>query len=90
MVRRHIVIGPGSIKYIGKESSNLHEVQAINAAGDDYDEYTAWKDTIEHLTPKQVAVASISKRNISYLKERLRNNEPIRLQEKTKRKLRGL
>jgi hypothetical protein len=34
--RRHVVIGPGSIKYIGKESNDLESTQTVHAAGGGY------------------------------------------------------
>jgi hypothetical protein len=42
------------------------------------------------IKPKKAAESGISKRTLSYLKERLKKSEPIRLTEKMKKKLRGL
>ena len=62
----------------------------MHAAGGGYAEYTAYRDIIMNLTSERASEAGISRRALSYYKERLKKGMLIRLQERTKKKLRGL
>ncbi len=86
--RRIIRIGPGSIRHIGKETNEIVEAEVIGVESEYYTEYINWKGIIECLTPDQAAMIGISRRNLSYLKRRVKLGEPFSLKQSTKNKLR--
>jgi len=52
-----------------------------------YTEYVDWNIIIMNLTPTQAKDAGISPRNLSYLKTKTQNNEPLGLHDDTRKKL---
>ncbi len=88
--RKQIVIN--DIEHIGKESNNLEESEVIGVSDNDYviyDNKTEQKiaDVIKKLTPKQAKQIGISKRNMRYLKKKIKNDKKIVLKRKTLNKL---
>ena len=88
--RRQIIIG--EIEHIGKESDNLGESKVIGVSDNDYviyDNKTGQKITevIKNMTIKQAKQAGISKRNLRYLKKKVRDSKKIILKRKTLNKL---
>ena len=84
--RKQIVIN--DIEHIGKESNNLEESEVIGVSDNDYviyDNKSEQKitDVIKKLTPKQAKQAGISKRNLRYLKMKVREGKQIRFKRKT-------
>lgn len=85
--RQHIVITDRSIRYIGKETNELETTQTIGVDPENYTEYIHWKKIIEGTTPDLAAMVGISRRNLSYLKRRTKQGEPISLKRRTMEKL---
>ena len=88
--RRQIIIS--DIEHIGKESNNLEESEVIGVSDSDYviyDDKTEQKitDIIKNMTAKQAKQAGISKRNLRYLKKKVRESKRIILKKKTLKKL---
>jgi len=88
--RKHVIID--NIEYIGKESNNLEETEITGVSDNDiviYDNKTEQKitDIIKNLTLKQARKIGISKRNLRYLKMKLKNGKKIVLKRKTLSKL---
>ena len=91
--RKQIVIN--DIEHIGKESNNLKESEVIGVSDNDYviyDNRTEQKiaDVIKRLTPKQAKQIGISKRNMRYLKMKIKTKKQIILRKKTLMKLHRL
>jgi hypothetical protein len=94
--RRHVIID--DVEYIGKESNNLEESEIIGVQ----DDYTViYKDRITDnntdltriimlITPLHAAKVRLSKRQLMRLRKKVRNGEPIKLRNKTVRKLLSL
>ena len=88
--RKQIIIN--DIEHIGKESNNLEESEVIGVSDDDYvvyDNKTEQKisNVIKNMTSKQAKQIGISKRNMRYLKLKIKKNERIVLKKKTLSKL---
>ena len=88
--RKQIVIN--DIEHIGKESNNLEESEVIGVSDDDYVIYDnkleqKIADVIKKLTPKQAKQIGISKRNMCYLKKKLKTKKQIVLERKMLKKL---
>ena len=88
--RKQIVIN--DIEHIGKESNNLEESEVIDVSDDDYVIYDnkleqKIADVIKKLTPKQAKQIGISKRNMCYLKKKLKTKKQIVLERKMLKKL---
>ena len=88
--RKQIVIN--DIEHIGKESNNLEESEVIGVSNNDYviyDNKTEQKiaDVIKRLTPKQAKQIGISKRNMRYLRKKVKEHKWIKLKRKTWLKL---
>ena len=91
--RKQIVIN--DIEHIGKESNNLEETEVIGVSDNDYVIYDnkieqKIRNIIKNLKPKQAKIIGISKRNLRYLKKKVRNKQKIILKKKTLAKLRKL
>ena len=90
MKRKQIYIG--EIEHIGKESNNLEETEVIGVSDNDYviyDNKSEQKitDVIQKLTPKQAKVVGISKRNLRYLRKKVKEGKKVVLKKKTIYKL---
>jgi len=88
--RKHIDIE--DIKHIGKESNNLEESEIIGVSDNDYviyDNRSEQKitDVIKRLTPKQAKQIGISKRNMRYLRKKVKESTKIIFKRKTLNKL---
>ncbi|MGC8652167.1 MAG: hypothetical protein ACP5UH_02870 [Candidatus Micrarchaeia archaeon] len=89
--RKHIDIG--DIEHIGKESNNLEETEVIGVSDNDYVIYnnkTEKKiaDVIKRLTPKRAKQIGLSKRNLRYLRKKIKEGKTIKqLKRKTLNKL---
>lgn len=88
--RKYIDIG--DIEHIGKESNNLEETEVIGVSDNDYVIYDnkceqKITDVIQKLTPKRAKQMGISKRNLRYLKMKVREGKKIVLKRKTLKKL---
>ena len=82
----------GGIENIGKESNNLDEAETIGILDNNYviyDNKTEQKiiRIIKKLTPKQAKQIGISKRNLRYLRKKVKNKEKLRLKSKTIKRL---
>ena len=78
----------GEIEHIGKELNNIEESEVIGVSDNDYviyDNKTEQKITgvINNMTIKQAKQAGISKRNLRYLKMKVREGKHIRFKRKT-------
>ncbi len=88
--RKQLVIS--DIEHIGKESNNLEESEVIGVSDNDYviyDNKTEQKiaDVIKNMTVKRAKQIGISKRNMRYLKKKVREGKWIILKRKTLKKL---
>ncbi len=82
----------GNIEHIGKESNNLEESDILGVSDDDYVTYDnkikqKISDVIKNLTPKQAKQIGISKRNMRYLKAKIKTKKQIILKKKTLNRL---
>jgi hypothetical protein len=80
------------IEHIGKESNNLEETDVIGVSDNDYviyDDKAEQKitDVIKNLRPKQAKQIGISKRNLRYLRMKVKTGKQIVLRKKTLNKL---
>ncbi len=88
--RKQIIIG--DVEHIGKESNNLEESEVIGVSDNDYviyDNKSEQKitDVIRNLKPKQAKQIGISKRNLRYLRKKVREGKRMVLKTKTLNKL---
>ena len=90
LTRRHIEVG--DIEHIGKESNNLDETEVIGILDKNYVIYDNKKEQkiieiIKKLTPKQAKAIGISKRNLRYLRKKVKIKNRIILKTKTLNRL---
>ena len=88
--RKQLIIS--NIEHIGKESNNLEESEVIGILDSDYVIYDSKieqkiADVIKKLTPKQAKAIGISKRNLRYLRKKVKNSTKIIFKRKTLSKL---
>ncbi len=93
--RKHLVVK--NITHIGKESSNLDETEIIGVQDDSYQKYFTpsnlriyeedLKKMVLNLRPKTAKKYGISKRELMYLRAKIRNNKPLRITIKIKQRL---
>ena len=88
--RKQIIIN--DIEHIGKESNNLEESEVIGVSDNDYaiyDNKTEQKiiEVIKNMTTKQAKQVGIPKKNMCYLKNKIKTNKRIVLKRKTANKL---
>jgi DNA-binding Xre family transcriptional regulator len=81
-----------NVIYIGKESNNLEESEGIGVQEDDYviyDDRITGKimSCIKNLTPEKAKQIGISRRNLFYLKNRIKSGKQMVLKKKTLNKL---
>lgn len=93
--RKHLVVK--NITHIGKESSNLDETEIIGVQDDSYQKYFTpgnlrmyeedLRKTILNLRPKTAKKHGISKRELMYLRRKVKDNKPLRLTRKIRERL---
>lgn len=85
--RRLVEISKSAIRYIGKESNDLDESQILGVSTNNYAEYANQEENIKHLImsiPTESAPKfGLSKRNIQYLKSKIRKQQSLMIKQKT-------
>jgi DNA-binding Xre family transcriptional regulator len=85
-----------NVIHIGKESNNLEGTEALGVSDNDYVIYDNASDneitlrimnSIKNMTPEQAKQTGISKRNLQYLRKKVKNGTQITLKRKTLYKL---
>ena len=88
--RRHISIDKKSITHIGKESNELEESMLIGVNEENYSQYHNLNQIISNLNIEEARQAGISKRNLCYLRDKIRAGNKIKLQKPTIDKLKNI
>lgn len=90
--RKKMTINESSIHYIGKETNEIEESEILGAFEDNYTKYmqmdeSKLKQKILGIKKSDARRCGLSERNLTYLKNKIRNNKPLRLKERTIKRL---
>lgn len=90
--RKHIAINNDSVHYIGKETNEIDESESLGAFEDNYAKYdkaseNKLKQIILAIKKPDASKYGLSERNLTYLKNKIRNNKPLRLKDRTFKRL---
>lgn len=90
--RRRMTMDASSINYIGKETNELEVSEILGAFEENYAKYTQMdesklKQLILGIKKPDASKYGLSERNLTYLKNKIRNNKPFRLKDRTKKRL---
>lgn len=90
--RRRMTMDASSINYIGKETNELEESEILGAFEENYAKYSQMdesklKQLILGIKKPDASKYGLSERNLTYLKNKIRNNKPFRLKDRTKKRL---
>lgn len=88
LARKKMTIDASSIHYIGKETNDLEESEILGAFEENYAKYTLineskLKQFILGIKKPDASKYGFSARNLTYLKNKIRNNKPLRLKNRT-------